>query len=189
MMHLSISNKQESWTTLLKELRIYDVDTDPVTFLRNKLVWGASEWLAGMHSSKENEKVKFGYTDLEWEWIWSLMNEDGAWAVPTLRDHEGKYVKENFSPEMLIRYAAHEIRCHIVVIDLQLTRIQFCSGNFLKDNNVVFNSPLIMYATGSHFQSVFQKDHDYFIQLANELDMETRDAPVRSSGCLETYRG
>ena len=154
-------------------------------FLRAHLVLGASQWLSGMHGSKENEKVKFGYSDREWEWIWSLMVEDGAWAVPALKDNEGNYLKENFAPEMLIRYAAHELKCHIIVVDLQLVRIQFCSGNFLKDGNVVFESPLILYATGNHFQSVFQKDHAYFINLAQELEREDRE---EKEGEKEQYK-
>ena len=109
------------------------------------------------------------------------MAEDGAWAVPAITDDNGRYIKENYAPEMLIRYAAHEIKCHIIVFDLQLMRIQFCSGNFLKDKNVVFESPLILYATGSHFQSVMQTDHDFFRKLAMELEIENREMPVTES--------
>ena len=182
--HRKGDDKQQSWTKLLRDLKLYEDDTNPVEFLRQKLVVGASQWLSGMHGSKENEKAKFGYNDMEWELIWSLMNHDGAWAVPALRDAEGNYLKDNYAPEMLIRYAAHELKCHIIVIDLQLVRIQFCSGNFLKDDNVVFESPLILYATGNHFQSVFQTDHEYFIQLAHQLDMDIRE---EQAGSTEQY--
>ena len=34
----------------------------------------------------------------------------------------------------------------------------------------VFESPLLLYATGSHFQAVFQYDHEFFINLAQELE-------------------
>ena len=146
---------------LLREFRIYETDTDPVIYMRKQLVQGASEWLSGMHDSKENEKLKFGYSSQEWDFIWSEMSKKGAWDVPTLKNSDGSYLKDNFAPEMMIRFAAHEIKCHIIVIDLSLFGIQFCSGNFLKDNNVIFNSPLILYATGNHFQSVFPVDHDY----------------------------
>ena len=133
-----------------------------------------------MYGSKENEKLKFGYTSQEWELIWSQMFEKGAWDVSTLKNNDGTYLKENFAPEMMIRFAAHEIKCHIIVIDLQLSRIQFCSGNFLKDNNVIFDSPLILYATGNHFQSVFQIDHDYWIKLASELEKaDHKDEPTQ----------
>merc|ERR1739848_875212 len=115
---------------------------------------------------------KFGYTSLEWEMIWSNLFENGAWDVPAFRDSEGNFLKENFGPEMLIRFAAYDIKCHIVVIDLKLSRIQFCSGNFLRDNNVVFESPLILYATGNHFQSVFQNNHGYWIQFTKEQEQE-----------------
>ena len=104
-------------------------DIEHKLYLRRRLVLGAAEWLVGMHGSKENEKLKFGYTDKEWEWIWSTMIEDGAWAVPALRDIDGNYIKENFAPELLIKYAAHKLKRHIIVFDLQLNRIQFCYGN------------------------------------------------------------
>ena len=164
--------RQETWTKLLQKLQIYSGRTDPVTNLRRTLVLGASEWLSGMHGSKENEMLKFGYSSMQWEIIWSTMFENGVWNVPGFRDGEGNLLKENLGPEMLIRYAAHEIKCHIVVIDLQLSRIQFCSGNFLGDNNVIFESPLILYATGNPFQSVFQIDHEYWIRFAKEQDEE-----------------
>ena len=144
------------------------------------LVLGASQWLSGMHGSKENDKVKFGYSEREWELIWSMMEEDGVWDVPSLKDNNGKFLKENLAPEMLIRYAAHELKSHIIFVDLRLWRIQFCSGNFLRDKNVVFESPLILYATGNHFQSVFQTNHEYFIQLAQQLDREATEEPDRN---------
>ena len=134
-----------------------------------------------MHGSKENEKLKFGYNDKEWEFIWSMMDEDGVWDVPSLKDENGNFLKENFAPEMLIRYAAHELRSHIIVIDLGLLRIQFCSANFLRDNNGVFESPLILYATGNHFQSVFQVNHEYFIQFAQQLEREATEISVEIS--------
>ena len=155
-------------------------DLEHKLYLRRMFVLGAAEWLVGMHGSKENEKLKFGYTDREWEWIWSTMIEDGAWAVPALRDTEGNYLKENFAPELMIKYAAHELKCHIIVFDLQLNRIQFCSGNYLKDENVIFDSPLILYATGGHFQSVSAIDNEYVIQLTNQLELENRHDSVES---------
>ena len=184
--HRKNEDMQQTWTTLLRDLKLYEDATNPVEFLRQKLVLGASQWLSGMHGSKENEKVKFGYSDSEWELIWSLMIEDGAWAVPVLRDKRGNYLKDNFAPEMMIRYAAHELKCHIIVVDLQLARIQFCSGNFLKDDNTIFESPLILYATGNHFQSVFQKDHEYFIQLAHQLDIDDRSENITNSEQYDT---
>ena len=147
-------------------------ELDHIGFLRRRLVIGASEWLAGNHGSKENDKEKLGYTDKEWQLIWSLMMEDGAWALPSLKDEYGNFVKDNHAPELLIKFAAHDFQCHIIVFDLQLNRIQFCSGNHLKNNNVIFDSPLILYATGSHFQSVFQKDHTFFINLSNKLELD-----------------
>ena len=180
--HIKGENNLETWTGLLKKLKLFEDDVCPVDSLRKRLVLGAAEWLSGMNGSKENEMSKFGYTAGEWEWIWSTMIEDGSWAVPAVTDQNGNYLKENFAPEMLIRYAAHELRCHIVVIDLQLTRIQFCSGNFLKDENVVFDSPLLLYGTGSHFQSVHPIDHDFFIQFANNQETINSQVPNRAEG-------
>ena len=178
--HIKGENNLETWTGLLKKLKLFEDDVCPVDSLRKRLVLGAAEWLSGMNGSKENEMSKFGYTAGEWEWIWSTMIEDGSWAVPAVTDQNGNYLKENWAPEMLIRYAAHELRCHIVVIDLQLTRIQFCSGNFLKDENVVFDSPLLLYGTGSHFQSVHPIDHDFFIQFANNQETINSQVPNRA---------
>ena len=98
------------------------------------------------------------------------MLEDGAWAVPDIKDSHGNSIKGNFAPEILIKYIAHALKSHIIVFDLLLNRIQFLSGNHLKNNNVVFDSPLLLYTTGGHFQAIFQKDHDFFIHYAKQLD-------------------
>ena len=90
------------------------------------------------------------------------MQEDGAWAVPAVKDKDANTVKENYAPEMLIKFAAHELKCNIIVLDLSLDTIQFCSGNHLRNHNVVFDSPLVLYSTGSHFQAVFHTDHDFW---------------------------
>ena len=188
--HTGTETKQESWTELLIDLKLYgDMDDrDHVQYLRERFVLGASEWMAGNCGSKENSKLMFGYNDLQWQWIWSSMIEDGAWAVPPLRDTRGNLLKENHAPELLIRFAAHQLRCHIIVFDLQLKRIQFCSGNILKDDNVIFDSPLILYATGSHFQSVFQDDHDFFIELSKQLEIENSMNPSENvSNSSEGY--
>ena len=108
------------------------------------MVLEASESLAGKYGANCNEKSNFGYTEKEWEWIWSSMMEDGAWAVPAITDKNGNYIKDNFAPELLIRFAAHHLKHHIIVLDLQLDRIQFCSGNFLLNNNVIFGIPLLL---------------------------------------------
>ena len=79
--------------------------------------------MAGKCGSKENQKEVLGYTDSEWEYIWSEMMEDGAWAVPALKDLSGNWVKDNCAPEMMIQYIAHDLRCHIVVFDLVLQTI------------------------------------------------------------------
>ena len=51
----------------------------------------------------------------------------------------------------------------------------------MKLNNVVFESPLLLYATGNHFQSVMQEDHEYFINLAKELELNN-DVANNQSG-------
>ena len=72
------------------------------------------------------------------------MMEDGAWAVPAVKEISGNWLKDNCAPKMMIQFIAHDLRCHIVVFNLLLETVQFCSGNHLKDNNVVFDSPLMI---------------------------------------------
>ena len=107
------------------------------------------------------------------------MIEDGAWAVPSIKDREGNYVKDNHAPELLIKYIAHDLKCNIIVFDLALNRIQFLSGNDLKDGNVVFDSPLLLYCTGGHFQSVFQIDHEYFVNYVKKLEFQNMPAQMK----------
>jgi hypothetical protein len=162
----------KSWTKLLKELNLDGTVNNNTSHLRTKWVFGASELLAGKNGSKVNYKDSLGYTDDEWNFIWTAMLEDGAWSVPSVTDSNGKVVKENFAPEMFIKYIAHDLRCHIIVFDLKLDRVQFCSANNLKDENLAFDSPLLLYATGSHFQSVLPQNHSFFEVYAKQLEME-----------------
>ena len=178
--HTGAETEIESWTTLLQSLRLWeDLDTHHLLqFLRHRFVTGASEWLSGNHDSKQNDKEILGYTDDEWERIWTQMLEDGAWALPHLKDSMGNFLKENDAPEMLIKFIAHDLKAHIIVFDLHLQTIQFISGNHIRSNNVIFESPLLLYATGSHFQAVFQRNHEYFIRLAKDLDPETNEGNI-----------
>ena len=134
---------------------------------------GSREWLAGKQGSLENYKETFDYSDSEWEYIWSTLLNDGSWDVPHIKDSAGNIIKENYAPEMLLKFIAHDLRCHIVVFDLQLGITQFCSANRLKENNVLFDSPLLMYYTGNHFQSVLPNNHASFIDITNRLERET----------------
>ena len=134
--HTYYEERQQSWLKLLTE------EADHVRYLRSRFVLGASEWLSGMHGSKENNKQDLGYSDAEWEFIWSTMYEDGSWAVPALKDEDGRIIKENHAPELFVKYAAHDLQCNIIVFDLQNDTVRFLSGNILKDNNVIFKSPL-----------------------------------------------
>ena len=170
----------ETWTKLLVDIKIFDDMENHPMYLRNRFVLGASEWLAGNYGSKRNDKNILDYTDDEWAYIWSTMLEDRAWAVPPIKDNFGNIIKQNFAPEMMIKFIAHDLKCHIVVFDLLLDRIQFVSGNHLKSNNVVFDSPLLMYTTGSHFQCVMQQDHEYFIEYAKELESNNDDRSPQS---------
>ena len=146
----------ETWSNLLLDLKFYDDTDNHIMYLRNRFAIGASEWLAGKNGSKRNDKNILDYTDDEWAYIWSTMLEDGAWAVPSIKDELGNIIKENYAPELFINFIAHDLKAHIIVFDLLLDRIQFISGNHIKSNNVVFDSPLLLYATGSHFQCVMQ---------------------------------
>ena len=85
---------------------------------------------------------------------------------------------------MFIKYIAHDLKCHIIIFDLLLGQVQFCSANHLKENNVSFDSPILLYCTGGHFQAVFQKNHEYFISYAKEL--EERNTAVPLSTNMET---
>ena len=117
--HIGLESSTEAWVNLLQKLQVFDnsfTDKKYVQFLRNRWVTGASEWLAGEHGSKQNDKILLGYSDQEWNYIWSTMMKDGAWAVPTIKDDNGVVVKENNAPELFIKYIAH---------DLSLT-IMFC---------------------------------------------------------------
>ena len=158
-----------SWVQLLERLNIYQ-DENILQSLRLHLVAGASNWLAGKYNSKLNDQLLHGYSDQEWNYIWSTLLEDGAWAVPPIRDRSGNYLKENYAPELLLKFIAHDLQCNILILDLFNNTEEFCSGNQLVDNNVKFDSPLILYATGSHFQSVFPINHEYFIQYSLELE-------------------
>ena len=111
------------------------------------------------------------------------MLEDGAWAVPSIKDIEGNTVKANWAPEILIKFIAHRLRIHILVFDLLLNRVQFLSANHIKDANVAFDSPLLIYSTGGHFQSVLPTDHEYFIKYARDLEAENNrtEGPRRTA--------
>ena len=134
----------ETWTQLMLDFGFFDDHENHIMDLRRRFVLGAADWCAGNNGSLRNDKEILGYTDQQWEFIWNTMLEDGAWAVPGITDDQGNVIKENDAPELLIKYIAHDLKCHIIVFDLVLDRIQFVSGNHLKQNNVVFDSPLLL---------------------------------------------
>jgi hypothetical protein len=169
--HTTGDANNDTWSQLLLDLKFFDDTDDHIMDLRRRFVFGAADWMAGNHGSMQNDKLLFGYNDSQWEYIWNTMLEDGAWAVPSIRDESGNIIKENFAPEILIKFIAHDLRWHIIVFDLVLDSIQFISGNHLKANNVVFDSPLMIYSTGSHFQSVLQVDHEFFLNFSKDLDV------------------
>ena len=154
--------------------------------MRTRWVMDAAEWMSGGHNSKQNDKEICGYSNEEWTYIWSTLLEDGAWAVPSIKDGFGNTLKENLAPEIFIKYIAHDLQCHIVVFDLLLGQVQFCSANHLKDNNALFDSPILLYATGSHFQAVIPKDQEFFIAYAKELEKQNNQIPTSSNQEGET---
>ena len=176
MKHNGDDKINETWRKLLDELKIYEdlSDEEQIQILRLRFVLGASSWLAGEQGSEDNDKLNLGYTDEQWAFVWSTMAEDGAWAVPNITDDAGNVLVRNFGPEMMIKYIAHDLKCHIIVFDLQLGVIQFCSGNCLRENNVVFDSPLLLYSTGGHFQSVLPINKEYFIEYALGEDLNRK---------------
>ena len=179
--HNGNETKNETWTNLLQDLKFFEGEDDHIMYLRRRFVLGASEFMSGANGSKQNDKTLFDYKDEEWAFIWMTMLEDGAWAVPSIKDDEGNTVKANWAPEILIKFIAHELRCHIIVFDLLLNTVQFLSGNHVKSGNVVFDSPLLIYTTGGHFQSVFPTDHDFFINYDKEL--EAANDPREADKC------
>ena len=192
--HSGADDLNQTWVQLIQKLKVWEDMDNHLMYLRTRWVLGCSEWLAGMHGSKENDKEKLGYTDDEWTFIWSTMAEDGAWAVPPIKTTNGEIIRQNNAPELFIKYIAHDIQCHIIVIDLSLNRVQFCSANHLKDDNVKFDSPLLLYTTGGHFQAVHQKNHEFFVKFVDDLEAgQTSEAfvPDVSFECflLDKHRG
>ena len=92
--HTAKDSRNETWMELLMDFKIFDGMDDQIMYLRRRFVLGASEWMAGKNGSMQNDKLVFDYTDGEWEFIWMTMLEDGAWAVPSITDRNGNFVKE-----------------------------------------------------------------------------------------------
>jgi hypothetical protein len=103
----------ETWSNLLHELKFFEETEDHTMFLRTRWAMGAAEWMSGRHDSKQNDKEILGYSDKEWNFIWDTMLEDGAWAVPDIKDSLGNTVKGNHAPEMFIKYIAHDLQCRV----------------------------------------------------------------------------
>ena len=76
--HNSGEDHNERWTNLLRTLKFYEDEEDHIKYLRKRFVLGAADWMAGKNGSKQNYKQLFGYTDAEWDFIWTTMLEDGA---------------------------------------------------------------------------------------------------------------
>ena len=187
--HNGTEQLNETWCNLLRELKFFEETDNHVMFLRTRWAVGAAHWMSGGNGSKQNDKELLGYSDEEWNYIWTTMLEDGAWAVPGVKNEFGNIIKENHAPEIFIKYIAHDLKCHIIVFDLVLGQVQFCSANHLKDDNVLFESPLLLYATGGHFQSVFPKDQEFFINYARELEGRNKFTPSLSNPRFEASSG
>ena len=107
--HNAKEQLNETWSNLLKEMKFYEGTDDHLMYLRSRWVMGAAEWMAGGQESKQNDKENLGYSDEEWDYIWTTMLEDGAWAVPSIKGDSGKVLKENLAPEMFIKFIAHDL--------------------------------------------------------------------------------
>ena len=158
--------------SVLKKLSLLKKDEERIKNLRLRWVSGSYQWMAGKCGSQQNLKEYFEYNDEEWDYIWNTMAKDKAWSVPNIDDEMGNMLKQNFAPEIMIKYIAHDIQCHIIIIDLQLEMIQFCSGNYLKENNIISDAPILMYSTGNHFQSIYTENLEFFTMLARKLDVD-----------------
>ena len=176
-----VENVNGFWEEQLKEMKIWENIQNLPIYLRKRWVKGAKEWLSGLHGSKENDKEKLGYTDGEWEYIWSTMLVDRAWSLPAITDKRGNPLKDNLAPELFIKFIAHDTRCHIIVFDLTLDIVQFCSANHLKNDNVMFDAPILLYSTGNHFQSVHPTNQDYFIRYARHLELSQSNSNAENS--------
>jgi len=114
-------------------------------------------------------------------YIWSTMLVDRAWSLPAITDKRGNPLKDNLAPELFIKFIAHDTRCHIIVFDLTLDIVQFCSANHLKNDNVMFDAPILLYSTGNHFQSVHPTNQDYFIHYARHLEFAQSNSNAENS--------
>jgi hypothetical protein len=111
---------------LLQDLKVWEDIENNTMYLRRRWVLGSAEWLAGMHGSKTNDKEILGYSDWEWEFIWSTMIEDGAWAVADIKDSEGNVVKQNHAHEMLIKFIAHDLKGRVQYKTIFYRKIACC---------------------------------------------------------------
>ena len=68
--HTTGDAHNDTWTQLLLDLKFFDDADDHIMELRRRFVWGAADWMAGNHGSLQNDKLLFGYTDSQWEYIW-----------------------------------------------------------------------------------------------------------------------
>ena len=182
-----VDDKHGMWAQQLREMQFWENMHNLPMYLRRRWVSGAKEWLSGLHGSKENDKDKLGYTDHEWDYIWSSMLVDRAWSLPAITDHYGNPIKDNLAPELFIKFIAHDVRCHIIVFDLTLDIIQFCSANHLKSNNSIFDAPILLYCTGNHFQAVHPTNQDYFVHYARNLEYSQSNANAEDLHTSETY--
>ena len=105
--------KDSALYNIVKELSLLEENEHRITNLRRRWVTGAYEWMAGKHGSLQNLKEYFEYNDEEWHYVWNTMIKDRAWSVPNIYDELGNEKKQNFAPEMMIKFIAHDIRCHI----------------------------------------------------------------------------
>ena len=70
----------------MTELGLIQEKNNHIYNLRQRWVLGASLWLSGGNSSLQNLKEIFGYTDDEWQFVWSTMRKSGAWNVSSIKD-------------------------------------------------------------------------------------------------------
>ena len=79
--HNGDDDLNQTWIQLMQDLKVWEEIDDHMMILRRRWVQGSAEWLAGKYESKENDKLVLGYSDYEWEFVWTTMVQDGALKI------------------------------------------------------------------------------------------------------------
>ena len=154
MSKLGLSNQDDNKTKVVK--------------MRAAFVQHAEQVLCGREGSSQNLKEIYNYTDTEWVYIWSLLRSPGTWEVPDITDDDGKVVKLNQAPEMMLLAIADYLQADIVVFDLHNKTVQRNLANSCREGNKLWRQPLLLYYNrqGTHYQSLLSQDTEGFVSFS-----------------------